>query len=102
MDVEGARAWVGPAGMDQPAITIELLRNGTAIDSADFEANATDYSYSFLGLPKYAADWAVHLHDWEPAVGFTSAVEGYNVTNPTTSRKRWTWKARRRGSARRT
>ncbi len=43
--------------MDQPAITIELLRNGTAIDSADFEANATDYSYSFLGLPNYDENW---------------------------------------------
>ncbi len=46
--------------MDQPAITIELLRNGTAIDSADFEANAADYSYSFLGLPKYDENWNEH------------------------------------------
>ncbi len=64
VDVEGAKTWVGPANMNQPAITIELLRNGTAIDSADFEANATDYSYSFLGLPKYAADWSEYTYDW--------------------------------------
>ncbi len=83
-DVEGEKKTsVSPAGMDQPAITIELLRNGTAIDSVDFEANAADYSYSFLGLPKYDENWNEYTYTIEDLrlPGFTSAVEGYNVTN---------------------
>ncbi len=48
VDVEGEKTWVSPAGMDQPAITIDFYP-AAAIDSADFEANATDYSYSFPG-----------------------------------------------------
>ncbi len=62
MDVEGEKTWVGPANMNQPAITIELLRSSTAIDSADFEANATDYSYSFLGLPKHDENWSEYTY----------------------------------------
>lgn len=82
IDISGVKKW-NDAGnaKDRPTITINLLANGTVIDSVEIPNTKT--SYSFSNLPKYNADGSEIKYsvEEEELDGYTSVQDGYNFTN---------------------
>ncbi|MDD6319566.1 MAG: Cna B-type domain-containing protein, partial [Oscillospiraceae bacterium] len=80
--VSGTKTWVAPEGTDHPEITINLLRDGTKIDSKTLKNGETEYS--FTDLDKYdLSDGHVYSYtvEEEPVEGYTSKKDGNNFTN---------------------
>ena len=87
--VSGAKTWNDANNQDgkrPTSVAVRLLADGDQVDSKDVEAGADGaWSYSFTGLPKYRDHGTeiVYTVD-EVAVGvegYTSQVNGYDVTN---------------------
>ncbi|MBE5036187.1 Cna B-type domain-containing protein, partial [Gallibacter intestinalis] len=84
-EVNGEKIWNDKDNADQvrPAeITIKLLQNGAEYDQKTVSA-ADQWKYSFTDLPKYDANGAEYEYTVkeEPVAGYSSKVEGYDVTN---------------------
>ena len=79
--VSGTKTWIAPEGTEFPAITVNLLQDGTVIESVTLENGET--AYSFDDLDTYAPDGHVYTYTVsEDAVeGYTSRVNGYDITN---------------------
>ncbi len=81
VDISGRKTWVDPVGTEHPAITINLLQDGTPIKSVTLENGET--SYSFTDLPKYGTDGHVYVYtvEEEPVNGYSSKQDGNNFIN---------------------
>ena len=81
VDISGTKTWVDPVGTEHPAITINLLQDGTPIKSVTLENGET--SYSFTDLPKYGTDGHVYVYtvEEEPVDGYSSKQDGNNFIN---------------------
>ncbi|MBQ7145721.1 MAG: VaFE repeat-containing surface-anchored protein [Lachnospiraceae bacterium] len=83
-EVSGIKTWNDNNNQDgkRPAsITINLLANGQKVDSRTVTA-ANNWRYSFTNLPKKANGRDIEYTITEEAVsGYTTEVNGYNVTN---------------------
>jgi len=83
-DVEGTKTWNDADDQDgirPESIVINLLANGKKVDSATVTA-ANGWKWSFTGLDKYEDGKEIVYTITEEAVtGYTSKVNGYNVTN---------------------
>ena len=84
-EVNGEKIWNDNSDADgkRPgSITVNLLQNGKQIDSKTVD-KSTDWKYSFTDLPKYDANGAEYEYTVEedPVLGYSSKVDGYNVTN---------------------
>ena len=83
-EVSGIKTWNDNNNQDgkRPAsITINLLANGQKVDSQVVTA-ASNWRYSFTNLPKKANGRDIEYTITEEAVsGYTTEVNGYNVTN---------------------
>ena len=81
INVNGTKTWVDPVGTTHPTITINLLKDGTKVDSTTLTNGTT--TYSFTNLDKYAPDG--HIYNYtvtEDAVaGYTTLQVGNNFTN---------------------
>ncbi|MDO5762169.1 MAG: Cna B-type domain-containing protein, partial [Bacteroidales bacterium] len=80
--VSGTKTWIDPEGTEHPEITINLLRDGTEVNSTTL-ANGT-VSYAFENLPKYdLTDGHVYVYTVkeEAVEGYTSVQKGTNFTN---------------------
>ena len=84
MTVSGSKTWNDNGnqdGMRPESITINLLANGTEVDSKSVSANDS-WSWSFGNLPVYEAGTEIDYTIEEEVVpGYTTNVNGYNVTN---------------------
>ena len=80
--VEGTKTWVDPEGTKHPDITINLLRDGTKIDSKTLTNGET--TYSFDNLDKYDLTDG-HIYEYttseEPVEGYSSEKKGNDYTN---------------------
>ena len=91
LDVSGQKTWVDGNNADgkRPTeITVELYQKikgsneeAIKIDSKTITVN-DNWKYSFTDLPKYDADGAEYEYTVkeEPVAGYSSKVEGYDVT----------------------
>ena len=83
INVNGTKTWVDNNDQDgkRPnSITINLLANGTKINSK--EVIGPDWSYSFSNLPKYENGTEIkYVIDEEAVEGYEKTITGYNVTN---------------------
>ncbi|MBR6033406.1 MAG: Cna B-type domain-containing protein, partial [Clostridia bacterium] len=84
VDVSGSKTWKdgnNSGGTRPTSITVNLLANGTKVDSKTVTA-ADNWAYSFTNLPKNENGTAISYTITEDAVtGYTTSVSGYNVTN---------------------
>ncbi len=82
--VSGSKTWAdgnNQDGLRPTSITINLLADGVKIDSKTVTA-AENWAWSFDNLPVYKNGQKITYTITEEAVtGYTSAVDGYNVTN---------------------
>ena len=82
--VEGSKTWVDADDQDgirPESITINLLADGQVVKTATAN-EANGWAWSFEDLPKYAAGKEIVYTIEEVAVeGYTSVVNGYDVTN---------------------
>ena len=80
--VEGTKTWVDPEGTKHPDITINLLRDGTKIDSKTLTNGET--TYSFDNLDKYDLTDG-HIYEYttseEPVEGYSSEKKVNDYTN---------------------
>ncbi len=86
VNVAGSKTWVdndNQDGIRPDSITINLLANGTKIDSQIVEEDANgNWSWNFADLPKYENGEEIEYTITEEAVAeYTTEVSGYNVTN---------------------
>ena len=82
VEVSGTKTWIDPAGTEHPTITINLLRDGSEVDSKTLENGVT--SYKFENLPKYdLTDGHVYAYtvEEEAVAGYTSVQNGNDFTN---------------------
>ena len=88
VSVSGTKTWVDASNDNKApdtSITVQLLRDGTVIDSKTVTA-ADNWKYEFTNLPKTDAEG----HDYEYTVdetaipGWTKSITGYNITNTRT------------------
>ena len=87
VDVSGTKTWDDAGDQDgaRPgSITVNLLRDGSPVDSTTVEADADgSWAFSFPGLPKY--DESGHEYVYavtEDAVeGYATSIDGYAITN---------------------
>lgn len=90
ISVNGHKIWIDNNDQDgsRPAsITINLLKNGQVIDTMVVTA-ADNWSWSFVGLPKYENGQLINYTISEAAVdGYTTTYSGFNVTNAHTPAK---------------
>ena len=80
--VDITKTWIAPEGTTYPAITINLLQDGTEIDEVTLENGET--SYTFEELDKYDLTTGkeyVYTITENEVEGYTSQVNGYHVTN---------------------
>ena len=79
--VSGTKTWIAPEGTEFPVITVNLLQDGTVIKSVTLENGET--AYSFDDLDTYAPDGHAYVYtvSEEPVEGYTSQVNGYDITN---------------------
>ncbi len=88
--VSGAKTWNDNNDQDgkRPAsITIKLMNGETVVATKTVTA-ADGWAWEFTNLPKYAAGVVINYTIAEEAVeGYTSSVNGYNVTNTHTPEK---------------
>ena len=82
--ISGEKTWVDNDNQDgkrPSSITINLLADGEIVDSKEVTAE-TNWSYTFVDLPKYANGEVINYTITEDAVAeYTTVIDGYNVTN---------------------
>lgn len=82
--INGTKTWSDNDNQDgkrPTSITVNLLANGTKVDSKEVTAN-DNWKYEFTNLPKYAAGNEITYTVEENAVeGYEATVDGYNITN---------------------
>ena len=87
VSVSGTKTWNDNHNQDgkRPAsITVNLLKNGTKVDSKTVTPDASGaWTYSFSGLDKYNADGTeiTYSVSEDSVDGYTSTVTGTNITN---------------------
>ncbi len=84
--VSGTKTWVDGDdrdGIRPDSITVNLLANGVKVDSAEVKASLFGrWTYTFRNLPKYENGVQIVYSVEEEAVeGYTSKVEGFDITN---------------------
>ena len=84
--ISGSKTWNDnndQDGVRPDSITINLLANGTKVDSQPVSAdNEGKWNWSFENLPKYSNGIKIAYSITEdPVANYTSEVSGYNVTN---------------------
>lgn len=89
-EVSGSKTWDDANDQDgkrPSSITIRLYANGKQVDTKTVTAK-DDWKWSFTNLPKYADGKEITYTITEDTVpGYTSEVDGYNVTNSYTPGK---------------
>ena len=89
-EVSGSKKWDDADdqdGMRPDSITIRLYANGKQVDVATVTAG-DDWKWSFTNLPKYAEGKEITYTITEDTVpGYTSEIDGFNVTNSYTPGK---------------
>jgi hypothetical protein len=94
VDVTGTKKWDdddNASGTRPDKVTVNLLRDGSAVDSASVSAD-TNWKFSFMGLPKYDPDDGhayVYTVEEDAVDGYTPSVsgdasEGFVITNTRT------------------
>lgn len=82
--VSGTKIWddKGYENKRPDSITVNLLANGSKVDSATVTA-ANDWKYSFDNLTKYdeSGKSIAYAVNEDPVYSYTSEVEGYNIIN---------------------
>ena len=90
VDVDGSKTWDDnndQDGMRPASITINLLENGTKIDSKVVTA-ADSWAWSFKNLPKYKEGSLVtYTITEDPIANYSTTISGYDVTNTHTPAK---------------
>ena len=86
VEISGSKTWDdnnNQDGIRPDKIMINLLANGTGIQSKEVKPDADgNWNYSFTNLPKYENGIEIEYKITEDVVkGYTTKVEGYNVTN---------------------
>ena len=86
VEISGSKTWDdndNQDGIRPDKIVINLLANGTGIQSKEVKPDTDgNWSYSFTNLPKYENGVEIEYTITEDVVkGYTTKVEGYNVTN---------------------
>ena len=88
--VEGTKTWEDAQNQDgirPDSITINLLANGTKVDSQTV-TKAEEWKWSFTGLAKYKAGQEItYTITEEPVSGYTPTIDGFDVTNTHTPGK---------------
>ena len=89
-EVSGSKTWDDKDDQDgkrPDSITIRLYANGEQVDNVTVTAE-NDWKWSFTNLPEYENGSKISYTITEDAVpGYTSVVNGYNVTNSYTPGK---------------
>jgi len=85
IEISGSKTWEDKANQDgirPESITINLLANGTKVESKTVTA-ADRWEWTFTNLLKYDENGAdiVYTIEEEQVTGYTAAVVGYDVTN---------------------
>lgn len=82
--INGTKTWSDNDNQDgkrPTSITVNLLANGTKVDSKEVTAN-DNWKYEFTNLPKYAAGNEITYTVSEELVdGYEASVNDYNITN---------------------
>ncbi len=85
----GTKTWVGvPSGVSVPDITIDLLCNGSKIDSTVLKSGHNHYGFS-SDMPDYATDGTkcTYTVAEEPVENYTATIDGYSITNTYTGQE---------------
>ena len=89
--VKGHKIWKDEENKDgiRPAsITVKLLADGQDTGKTAVASEATGWTYEFTGLDRYKDGQAIEYSVVEvPVDGYTSEVEGFNITNTHTPEK---------------
>ena len=85
VEVTGTKTWDDSNDQDgkrPDAITVNLLANGTVVDTKTVTAD-DNWTYTFSDLEQYDADGneIAYTVSEEAVDGYTTAVDGYNITN---------------------
>ena len=84
VDISGTKTWSDGGNQDgsrPSSITVNLLANGTKVDSKTVTAK-DNWKYSFTDLPKYEKGTAINYTVTEDAVsGYSTTINGYDITN---------------------
>lgn len=84
VDISGTKTWSDGGNQDgsrPSSITVNLLANGTKVDSKTVTAK-DNWKYSFTDLPKYENGTAINYTVTEDAVaGYSTTINGYDITN---------------------
>ncbi|WP_369908728.1 Cna B-type domain-containing protein [Streptococcus hyointestinalis] len=85
IDIAGTKTWDDnndQDGLRPTSVKINLLANGEVVDSRTVTAD-DNWSYSFTGLKQYDdnGNQIVYTIAEDPVTGYTSTVDGYNITN---------------------
>ncbi len=84
VDITGTKTWVDDndaAGLRPTSITVNLLKNGTKIDSVEVNAD-NGWKYSFTGLPKQENGQDIVYSVSEELVSeYNVSYQGHNITN---------------------
>ena len=84
VDISGTKTWSDGGNQDgsrPSSITVNLLANGTKVDSKTVTAK-DNWKYSFTDLPKYENGIAINYTVTEDAVaGYSTTINGYDITN---------------------
>ena len=84
IEISGSKTWVDNGNQDgirPKSITVNLMANGDKVDSKTVTA-ADNWAWTFEDLDKFAAGEEIVYTIEEAAVaGYTSIVDGFNVTN---------------------
>ena len=84
VDISGTKTWSDGGNQDgsrPSSITVNLLANGTKVDSKTVTAK-DNWKYSFTDLPKYENGTAINYTVTEDAVaGYSTIINGYDITN---------------------
>lgn len=81
--VEGTKSWKDDNATNRPEmIKVDLLQNGEGIDTVEVTAE-TDWTYSFEDLVEFDENGVAYAYTVkeQPVAGYTSTVDGYNITN---------------------
>ena len=82
VSIDGTKTWIEPSGIENPDITINLLKDGQKVDSRILKNGET--KYSFNDLDKYdLTDGHVYKYtvSEDKVNGYTTKQEGNNFTN---------------------
>ncbi|WP_326845328.1 Cna B-type domain-containing protein [Streptococcus gallolyticus] len=89
VEVTGTKTWDdnnNQDGLRPESITVNLLANGTVVDTKTVTAD-DNWTYTFSDLDQYDTDGndITYTVSEETVAGYTTAVDGYNITNTHTS-----------------